>query len=179
MMINEKIEEELLRNDIDVLKGLIFLLCLFYKINTDEVIDFDIQTKVLSCHNILTINDKGIVIFKMPLFVPESDVPHEDLSWVEYEYCPLFRMAGKLPQVRECTERMENFMMNHPEITKEQILAATTAYINNTHQNFIREPRYFISKQMKDGYMSDLLCWIDKIKEDDTFIQNSKTVIEG
>ena len=178
--INQAIKEELLRNEIDTSKGLIFLLSIFYKIDVSEIIDFKTQTKILSCNNILTINDKGTFVFKMPLFVDGTSVSAtKDMSWVATDFCPLFSAVGRLPQTRECTERMEHFMQEYPEISKEEILAATNVYINNTDPKFVREPRYFIGKQTKDGRMSDLLCWIDKINEDSNRLKHTETIIEG
>ncbi len=64
--------------------------------------------------------------------------------------------------IHEIKDRLQAFFKRYGEYTDDQIITATTNYLEDYKSNttLMRTLKYFISKKTDDGYVSDLLTYI-------------------
>jgi hypothetical protein len=107
------------------------------------------------------------------LFKPlENDIP----AIVE-EYRKLFDglKLGSMGSKSSCINKMKKFLKLNPRVTKEEIIKATTAYINSLGGNYqyLQQADYFINKN--EG--SRLETWIEEIRKNDNPLRDWTTTI--
>jgi hypothetical protein len=163
MKINKKIKEILREFNIDLDLGLLYLLSLHYKLKTLTFFPNNVKRRIHST-GIISIGKEGI-IWNIELF--QNNHKEDNFLWVKTEYVKLFKDKNreKGGKVREATLRMKTFFSENPEIRKDDVINATKMYLGNTDANYIRFPHYFIKKGKGTDVISDLLDWIDKLKE--------------
>jgi hypothetical protein len=102
----------------------------------------------------------------------------ETTTWIKNEYCSLFQDIGKKPYPKECTKRMITFLKKNPDVTKEEIITATKAYIRTQDTRFIREPHYFINKGVGSQMISDLYNYIEQLRQENTSTVNQTDITQ-
>jgi hypothetical protein len=154
-----------------------------YKVNKDEAtlyllgIYFNLNTEYLSEVTRKQVNALGIVEreykdnssvphtlrWKVPLFNEEKD---ETFNWID-SYRELF---GKLNPERKGTKsavmaRMKKFFAEHPEIRKQDVKAATEAYLKTVNDpQYLKSAHKFISEGAGYNKVSLLEQWLENIK---------------
>lgn len=156
MKINTEIIKILSEEDIDIDKGLNYLVCKFFNLKVD-LIPIPIQQKVIATNIFEDKNNK--TTWNVPLF--GSPGVDKAWDWVQEEYIPLFSKIGKGSYKRETLKRMKKLFSEFPHIRKEDVLGATEMYLLNTKPQFIRQPHYFIEKGVGTAKTQDILEWID------------------
>ena len=118
---------------------------------------------------------------KIPIFKDSSPeistvITVEDPSlWVK-EFRDMFKEANldRWGTQSTCIERLKTFLKQYPSVTKEEILQATRAYINNTNRNYIMKSHKFIFDGAGASRNSTLEEWIEKIREHNQKQENLK-----
>lgn len=165
MEINPKIIEILNKHRINIDEGILYLMCIYFKLDSDLISD---QIKVpVKASEIIDFEEQGYT-FKIPLFT--KDKVETAWEWVNTEYLPLFAPFGKAKNKREALLQMKKLFSENPEIRKEDVLGATKMYLDHcvaTYLNpkYVRLPHYFISKDKGANRTQDILDWIDNFKE--------------
>lgn len=164
MILNPDIKQKLKDNGISYDKGILYLCKLFFKIDTDTECIFKEQfIKKMDEVGIYKFYDKYNIEWIIPLFITKLE--NKDFGWVTTEYCPLF--GHKSGGYTDATKRMKKFFLEHPEVTKEDVINATTYYVNSVdNHKYLKEPRYFIEKGVGFSSTNDLLDWITKYKNE-------------
>lgn len=167
MNINPQIEKLLSEHLIPRDEALSYLLGVYFNLkNAMKLYPTEVMNKVnyLKIFEINAFTDK--IQWIIPLF---SDWDTKD-DFIE-QYRNLFKAvdvtkAGDRPTI---IKKMKRFMEEYPQYTKEQILEATRAYIddylmNNTSLQFLQNAKYFIKKE-RNPAGSKLLEWLEIMKE--------------
>ena len=123
----------------------------------------------------------SLFIKKIPIFKDSSSeistvTPVENPSlWVK-EFRDMFKEANidRWGTQSTCIERLKTFLKQNPSVTKEEILQATRAYINNTNRNYIMKSHKFIFDGSGASKNSTLEEWIEKIREHNQKQENLK-----
>jgi hypothetical protein len=94
-------------------------------------------------------------------------------EWITSDYREKFSNAnigepGKMGTESVVVAKMQRFMLTYPEITKQEILDATDAYIQHTSdKKYLKQADYFIFK--REGSATEessvLLTWVEIIRE--------------
>lgn len=73
-------------------------------------------------------------------------------DWIN-EFREIFnRHPGKMGSKAACITKMELFLKQNPDVTKEQIITAATRYVNSqSNYEYMRQADYFISKAEKEN----------------------------
>jgi len=113
---------------------------------------------------IFTDGPDGMVTWHVPLFEGAETA----FGWVRDEYCALFREVSPDRPVyaAESLRRMKKFFAEHPDIRKDEVMAATRMYLRATDPNFVRQPNYFISKGGGADRQDPLLNWVERYREE-------------
>ena len=162
MKINSKIIETLIDKQLPIDDSILFLLAIYFKLETSVFSNTFIRT--IHSLGIYTLDDTNFV-WRVPLF--EGGTTNFD--WVKDEYVPMFKAKNKDKggKVREATIRMKKFFADNPDIRKDEVIKATQVYLLNTDLRFIRYPHYFIKKGKGVEEVSDLYDWIQKIRDEE------------
>lgn len=96
-----------------------------------------------------------------------------DTDWILEEYRPRFSSeatgeAGKMGDSTAVVFKMKKFMLSHPEVTKQEILAATDLYIESvTNKKYLKQADYFIFKKEShtdESEVSTLSIWLEELR---------------
>lgn len=163
MEINDEIKEIFKEFNIFPADGICYLLSLFHN-HTPTYIPDVLKQKVHISG--IVVNKNGNLHWNVPLYKGQETA----FDWIKTEYVPLFKEANpdRGGRVREATARIKKLFAKHPDIRKEDVIAATKMYIYNTDSKYIRLPHYFVEKGIGANKTSDLLEWIDKHKTSNT-----------
>jgi hypothetical protein len=119
--------------------------------------------------NSIVLRKKGIDLLNEPRFVTSvTTVVERPEEWIE-EFRKLFKgkKPGAMGDKKGCLMKMKRFLQENPEVTKDQIIAATKSYIQSCASDgyrFLQRSDYFIYKQDNHkGESSRLSAWIDEL----------------
>lgn len=165
--INPKIIEILEINSLNISDSVTYLLSLFYEYEPTFIPD-SLKQKVNTLNIVTYDRANYIYLWHLPLFYEEE----ARLDWVITEYLPIFKPFNKDNKFkRECTTRMEAFLCEFPEVSKELVLQATELYVQTCLQErrlakYVTNPHYFIQKDKGVNKTNPILTYVDLVKED-------------
>ena len=162
--MNSEIKEILKSFKIDYNEGSLILLAIYYYLNKPlpDYIPTQTYLRVLST-GIVNIDDKGNVIWNVPLF--EEQITN--FEWVK-DFREAFkkRNSERAGTLESCIKRMKEFFAKHPHVRVDDVKAATQMYFRS-----IKDPQYLITSQkfiydgMGVGRNSHLEEWLEKYYE--------------
>ena len=156
MIVNPEIITILDNCKINREDALTYLLALYNKLNPSYIPE-NLKRQIYANGIINRGTESGTVIWLVPLF-KESDKPTVNTDWVTNEYREMFRQiridAGGNKD--SCIEKMKTFMKNHPDVTKEEIILAAKAYLDQFYKGkqsitYLQRADYFIIKSVRTG----------------------------
>jgi hypothetical protein len=165
MKLNEEVTKLLLQNSIGH-DGILYLLSIYYELHTNCISE-PIQKKV----NMLKIAERVYngydfhIKWNIALF--EGEKPTESYwDWVD-DWRKLFKKvnAERDGTKRYCVARMKKFFSRFPEYRKEQVMAATKAYLSTvTNGQYLKKADKFIFEGSGVNEYSHLLEWCERMK---------------
>jgi hypothetical protein len=175
MKLNTEVTELLLQNSIGH-DGILYLLSIYFGLHVNCIPDA-IQQKV----NVLKIAERQYdgydfhVKWNIPLF--EGEAPTESYwDWVD-DWRKLFKKvnAERDGTKRYCVARMKKFFSRFPEYRKEQVMAATKAYLSTvTDGQYCKKADKFIFEGSGVNEYSHLLEWCERMKDANKVINTFK-----
>lgn len=160
-IFNSEIREILGETSIKYDDGMSFLLSLYYGINPTYMPD-NLKLRMLNL-GIFEISDKEGVIWKVPLF--EEQV--KGFEWV-VEYRDAFKRLNpdRAGDLNSCITRFKRFLAKYPEYRVEDIKDAVNAYFRSvTNSKYLMKSHKFIFEGHINTGSSELLTWLERIKE--------------
>jgi len=167
MKINKEIIQKLKQNDIDIDKGIIYLLSIYHDIK----IKYILSTAFIRSVNLLKIAERDYedsdIIWNIPLFV-NQEIKWE---WVS-EYRQLFRSvrndAGG--NIKSCISKMKKYFVENSEVRKEQVIGAAKLYLTSfvkgkENPRYIQRADYFIFKGRGSDRTSRLEQYVEILEE--------------
>ena len=157
--ISKEVRQVFKLNGIDVDKGVLHLLAVYY-----GVIDHNTSKKDLEAIAALNIYSfvPGGVNWSIPLFSGEAI----DFSWVNEKFIPLFARCGKNKYGSEAMLRFRQLFKDNPKLTPELIIQATKDYLDETPVRYVMNPHYFVTKGNGAQKTHTILSWVNYPKED-------------
>ena len=159
MIINEEIVEIFKSKKIPVDEGILYLLSIFFNINSKYIPD-EFKSKINSLR-IVEINNTGL-IWNKPLFQDQNI----HFSWVS----DIRNMFSNINKERSgsltlCVKKMKKLFSLYPHIRKDDVIAATEMYITS-----IKDPQYILKSHnfiYKDNDITDstLLSYLETYYE--------------
>jgi len=168
MKINEKIIVILKDYNIKIDDGICYLMSIYHGYSPSFIpLDFKLkmnQTRIV----VPCLENKGVT-WNLPLYEGVETA----FSWVKEEFVPMFKEKNnsKGGHVTATTARMKKFFSENAEYRKDDVITATRNYLANTDGDYIRFPHYFISKGKGLDKTSDLLDWLERLKEEREYLQ--------
>ena len=186
MKINANIERLLEESPhIDRGAALMYLFRLWAGITAETEITASI-IRAVNHMKIVEINpETETLLWNMPLFSDEEVIDIFS-GWVE-EYRAMFRdiRVSAMGSKRGVYSKMEKFLRKDPKTTAEEVLKATTLYIDDLKRrgqtSYIMNADNFISKQDADrSVKSGLEIWIEILREGkfDVNVDYSQNIVE-
>lgn len=121
----------------------------FNLIDFEDSVNFD----RLEAEGYIKLADKIVLREKAKSLLEGTMTPKiEGVSeWID-DFRGLFRgkKIGSMGDKKSCIKKMDKFLNENPEVTKEQIMTSTERYINSERKNnymYLQRADYFISKQ--------------------------------
>ena len=166
--INSEILEVLREYKVEHNEAKLYLLGIYFGINTESI--SEITKKQVNALGIVEREYKdntghpNTVVWKVALFNEEKD---EAFGWIE-SYMEMF---GRLNPQRKGTKsavmsRMKRFFAEHPEVRKQDIKAATDAYIKTVNDpQYLKSSHKFIYDGTGFNKISMLEQYLELVKE--------------
>lgn len=162
--MNSEIKEILKTFKIDYNEGVLVLIAVYYYLNKPlpDYIPKELYLKILST-GIFEINDKGIIVWNVPLF----DEQVTNFEWVK-DFREAFkkRNSERAGTLESCIKRMKEFFARHPHVRVDDVKGATQMYFRS-----VRDPQFLLTSQkfIYDGMgvtrNSHLEEWLEKYYE--------------
>ena len=181
MKINPEIEKLLTEHNINHTEGMLVLFCLYHNLPmTGDVERFLYDTMMQI--NVVKIVERNYgpnnkIVWNVPLYVDGDMKVESQWSWVTNEYRPLFRNVAKERggSPSGCIKRMKAFFASHPEVRKQDVLAAAKAYIDSIdNPKYMQSADYFISKGRGADTTSRLEQYLEMVKESNKQVTKPK-----
>lgn len=159
--LNPEVEKYLEKNNIDVRQGIYLLFRLYF--DTLELTDIDTSDAIrVTQYN-----------FQLHPLLIDDDTDTGDLDWIKDEYIKLFKdRFPTLPPSKVSPSRTKNkmiqFMKDHPDVTKEEILQATMNYLSTQNSpTYVKQTDYFVFKGSRNSSEREdnLMDWIIDLRE--------------
>ena len=169
MKINEKIIDILREFKIPIDDGICYLIAVHHGYEP-SYIPGELKLKINQTKIVTPSAGNVGVNWTLPLY----DGGVTAFDWVKTEYVPLFKeknkdRAGHAP---DATRRLKKLFAKDPSIRKEEVMQATKNYLASTDADYIRFPHYFVEKGKGAEKTSDLLSWIESLREEKEYQQS-------
>lgn len=117
------------------------------------------------------LRDKGIKTVKLFVSIKEDNDKIEELEQQVTEYRSIFKdiKVGSMGNLSSTKKKLKRFMDENPDIKFQDIITATTSYVDSFNGAFkyIKRADYFIYKQNHRGEeSSELEIWLEEIKKE-------------
>lgn len=176
MELNPQIFEILKENNIAKSAGTLFLLAIYYKLNTD---DLGLPEEVVQAINLTKIVEKdyntGAIKWNMSLF--KGHITEWD--WVITRYNEKWRanISRKDSNV-DVVKRMQDFFAKYPKYRIEDVMQATNNYFVSLHDpQYLKSSAKFIFDGIGAMKKSMLLSWCEKLNPTEEDNSNLKGTI--
>lgn len=176
-IISKELDEVLEEHRIRKQDALLYLLGLYYSIPTPDYVPSTLRAKVHAAG--IVEFWKGELIWHINLF--SSKIGDADFQKLLIDYRACFSAFDREHLYkREVSDRMRAFLSQFPDVTPDEIVAATKAYVQDCiflhkEAQYVKLPHYFIEKGRGKDRTRPLLTWIEKLRvegfdntEDDT-----------
>lgn len=164
--INQELIAKIENDGLDPNKIIILLLIFIYQIN----LPVTSEDRMLVSHY-LNRNQDGSFSCKYKIFDFEPD-PKKKIFIDHIEIAEEIRNRFKglkalsMGDKNDCIKKMQRFLKEYPEYSREEILEATDRYIETTPIKFIRRANYFIYKHTDKGEeISTLAMMLQEMNE--------------
>lgn len=162
MELNPEVFEILKANNIGKSAGTLFLLAVYYKLDTEEL---GLSEEVIKSINLTKIVERDyenkIIKWNIPLFQGQQT----EWDWVKERYNEKWRVnPNRKDSNPDVLKRMQDFFAKYPQYRIEDIMQATNNYFAS-----MRDPQYlkssakFIFDGMGTMKKSMLLSWCEKL----------------
>jgi len=164
MELNKQVGEILKGHNIDVSVGYLILLGIYFDLDIEKVY----SEEAIKAINITKIVEKDYktnsLTWNIPLF---ADAEAGAFDWVRV-WMDLF--SAKNPErrgsVKDAITRMKKWFAENPEYRREDVFAATQAYMNSLNNaKYCMHSHKFIFDGIGAMKKSTLLQWCEKLKE--------------
>lgn len=181
MKINPEIEKLLNEHNISYTKGMMVLFCLYHGLpmtgDTEQFL-YDTMMQI----NVVKIVERNYgpnnrIVWNMPFYIDGDNKVESEWSWVTNEYRPLFRDVAKdrAGSPSGCIKRMKSFFSTHPEVRKQDVIAAAKLYIDSiTNPKYMQSADYFIIKGKGADTTSRLEQYLEMVKDSNKQVSKPK-----
>jgi hypothetical protein len=166
MEINPEIKSILKGCKIDVQKGTLCLLAIYFNLDGTGVVPEDLMKKINFTKIVEKEYTSNTITWNVPLFVGQEAGAFD---WVN-EWMHPFGAIGtpaRRGTVKEVITRMKKWFANNPEYRKEDVFAARDLYFRTEKPigGMVKTSHKFIYEGVGAMEVSLLLFWCNKVKE--------------
>lgn len=165
MKINPKLKTLFEQNSIDYDNAVNTLLALYHKLNVI------LSTEMINKLSVIKLIDKNYSTggFDILINLYEGEAEITGWEWIE-DYRNIFRKADpkKAGGKTSVKSKMKKFLIEHPDVKKDEILAAARLYVADfLHKDttYLQQADYFISKLNRAQGSSDISSRLEQFLE--------------
>lgn len=171
MTINPKIESKLLTHNLDVDTALLYLLSIYFNINS-QALPLDVIQNVNLTKIVIVDHRTNSIKWNIPLFLEQTitEIPIEKWEWVEKLRLKFgSTKPGGGGSKNASLLKMKKFFAENPEVRKEDIEKAVDLYLHEfksgkSSLQYFQRFDYFISKLVNGTVESRLEVYLDILK---------------
>lgn len=166
MEINPEIFKILKDHNIGKSAGTLYLLALYYNLDTDEL---SLSEEVISAINITKIvdrdYDRNTIKWNTSLFYTTEvrNTEQDDWSWLKVWNDRWNVNKDRKGSSSDVLKRMQHFFEKYPHIRKDDVIKATDMYFSRTTPGYLKNSAAFIFDGQGNMKKSILLSWCEKV----------------